>query len=160
MQTPPAPDPLGRIQAVADDVSQSLQFYASLFGPPALKTLTVLPIPGTTGQGFPGLIYLSTLSYIEEAQRPENTRDTRIKTFFSDLMVPHEVAHQWWGNVVATSTYQDDWIMEGLAHYSSLLWLEKKRGPQSLQNELNDYRTDLLQSSIDGGTINSYGPLS
>ncbi len=160
IQTPAPPDPLGRLDAVAADVAESLQFYASMFGQPSLKTLTVSPIPGTTGQGFPGLIYLSTLSYIEEAQRPENTRDTRLKTFFSDLMVAHEVAHQWWGNIVGTSGYQDDWIMEGLAHYSALLWIEKKRGPQAMQTELNEFRTDLLLSSIDGGTTDSYGPLS
>lgn len=160
IQTPPAPDPLARMDAVAADVSQSLQFYASAFGPPPLRTLTVSPIPGTTGQGFPGLIYLSTLSYLDETQRPENTRDSRTKTFFSDLMVAHEVAHQWWGNIVGTGSYQDDWIMEGLAHYSALLYLEKKRGTAYLNNELASFREDLLTSSPDGGTIESYGPLS
>ena len=159
IQTPPPPDPLGRLEAVAEDMSQALQFYSSLFGPPALKKLTVSPIPGTTGQGFPGLIYLSTLSYIEESQRPENTRDARAKVFFSDLMVAHEVAHQWWGNVVATTSYQDEWITEGLSHYAALLWLEKKRGAAAMQAELNEFRTDLLMSSIDGGLVDSYGPL-
>ena len=129
-------------------------------GQPPLKTLTVSPIPETTGQGFPGLIYLSTLSYIEESQRPENTRDARAKVFFSDLMVAHEVAHQWWGNVVATTSYQEEWITEGLAHYSALLWLEKKRGAAAMQTELNEFRADLLTSSMDGGTVDSYGPLS
>ncbi|MFM2124858.1 MAG: hypothetical protein RL328_1309 [Acidobacteriota bacterium] len=160
IQTPAAPDPLGRLDAVAADMSQALQFYSNLFGQPPLRTLTVSPIPGTTGQGFPGLIYLSTLSYIEESQRPENTRDARTKVFFSDLMVAHEVAHQWWGNIVATTNYQDEWITEGLAHYSALLWLEKKRGVAAMQTELNEFRTDLLMSSIDGGTVESYGPLS
>ena len=39
---------------------------AGKFGPPALPHLTVSPIPGTFGQGFPGLIYLSTLSYFKQ----------------------------------------------------------------------------------------------
>ncbi|MEO8096826.1 MAG: M1 family aminopeptidase [Acidobacteriota bacterium] len=159
IQTPPAPDPLGRMEAVAADVAESLQFFSSLFGPPPLKTLTVSPMPGTAGQGFPGLIYLSTLSYIEERQRPQNVQDSRQKTFFSDLMVAHEVAHQWWGNVVAVESYQDEWIVEGLAHYSALLWLEKKRGAGALQAELNEFRRDLLMESLDGGTVESFGPL-
>ena len=160
IQTPPAPDPLGRLQAVAADVSDSLRFFSAAFGPPALKTLTISPIPGTQGQGFPGLIYLSTLSYLEEAQRPQGAQEGRQRTFFSDLMAAHEVAHQWWGNAVTTQGYQDEWIMEGLAHYSALMWLERKRGPAAMLAELNDFRLDLLSSSTDGGTVESFGPLT
>jgi hypothetical protein len=160
VQTATAPDPLGRLEAVAADVSESLRFFTSAFGPPPLKTLTVAPIPGTQGQGFPGLIYLSTLSYLEEAQRPLDVQEKRQRTFFSDLMAAHEVAHQWWGNVVAPQGYQDEWMMEGLAHYSALMWLEKKRGSAAMLAELNDFRTDLLASSSDGGTMDSFGPLT
>jgi aminopeptidase N len=151
---------LGRLEAVAADVSDSLSFFSRAFGPRPLKTLTVSPIPGTQGQGFPGLIYLSTLSYLEETQRPQNVQENRQRTFFTDLMAAHEVAHQWWGNIVAPEAYQDEWIMEGLAHYSALMWLEKKRGSAAMMAELNDFRTDLLASSADGGTVDSYGPLT
>jgi hypothetical protein len=160
IQIPPPPDPLARLEAVATDVSESLAYFSSLFGPLPLKTLTVSPMPGTLGQGFPGLIYLSTLSYIDEAQRPGGAQDVRQRRFFSDLMAPHEVAHQWWGNVVSTAAYQDEWILEGLAHYSAMLWLEKKRGAAVLQAELNDFRLDLLAPSTDGATVDAYGPLS
>jgi hypothetical protein len=159
-QVPTPPDPLGRLEAVAADVSESLTYFSSVFGPPPLKTLTVSPIPGTQGQGFPGLIYLSTLSYLEEAQRPQSLQENRDRTFFSDLMAAHEVAHQWWGNVVAPEAYRDEWIMEGLAHYSALLWLEKKRGVAAMQAELEEYRRDLLTASVDGNTVDSFGPLT
>ncbi len=159
-QTPPAPDPLGRLEAVAADVSGSLQFFSSAFGPPPLKTLTVSPVPGTQGQGFPGLIYLSTLSYLEETQRPQNVQENRQRLFFTDLMAAHEVAHQWWGNIVGPEGYQDEWIMEGLAHYSALMWLEKKRGSAAMLAELNSFRLNLLASSPDGVTVDSYGPLT
>jgi hypothetical protein len=159
IQTPPAPDPLARMDSVASDVAASLQFFSAKFGPPSLKTLTVAPIPGTTGQGFPGLIYLSTLSYLDEAQRPQNAQNARLKTFFTDLMVAHEVAHQWWGNVVGIQGYQDEWIMEALAQYSALLWLEKKRGGDAFQTELANFRTELLDAA-DGKIIDSSGPLT
>ena len=159
-QTAAAPDPLGRLEAVAADVANSLRFFSSTFGPPPLKTLTVTPLPGTMGQGFPGLIYLSTLSYLEEGQRPEGAQESRQRRFFSDLMAAHEVAHQWWGNVVAADSYQDEWIMEGLAHYSALMWLEKKRDTATMQSELDDFRLDLLAASADGGTLDSFGPLT
>ena len=62
--TPPSADPLARLQALASDVADALEFMGSKFGPPAISHLTVSPIPGQFGQGFPGLIYLSTRSYL------------------------------------------------------------------------------------------------
>src|SRR5215472_535753 len=58
------PDPLERLKTLASEVASALEFMASKFGPPAVPHLTVSPIPGTFRQGFPGLIYLSTLSYL------------------------------------------------------------------------------------------------
>ena len=108
-------------------VAASLEFFSGMFGPPAMKTLTVAPIPGGFGQGFPGLVYLSTFAYLDPVSRPIALRDAREQVFFSDLMVPHEVAHQWWGSVISTAHTEDEWLLEALANYSSLMWLEKKK---------------------------------
>ncbi len=157
---PPAvPDPLARLHAVAADVSSSLEFFSSLFGPPVLKGLTVAPIPGTFGQGFAGLVYLSTLAYLDPSSRPAALRTENQQLFFSDLMVAHEVAHQWWGNVVIVSSYQDEWLMEALANYSALLWLEKKNGAKAMDAVLDDYRTRLVLRNGEGRTVESAGPI-
>lgn len=156
---PSQPDPLARLHAVAKDVSSSLETFSNLFGAPALKTLTVAPIPGTFGQGFPGLVYLSTLAYLDPASRPAAIRSENQQLFFSDLIVAHEVAHQWWGNVVMVSSYQDEWLMEALANYSALLWLEKKSGSKAVDAVLEDYRTRLLTRDSDGHTLESTGPI-
>ena len=153
------PDPRGRLQAVAADISASLDFFSSLFGPPLLKRLTVAPISGTFGQGFPGLIYLSTFAYIEPNERPAALRNAREQVFFSDLMVPHEVAHQWWGSLIATEGSEDEWLLEALANYSSLLWLEKKKGPREMQKVLDGYREELLSKAPDGGIYEAAGPI-
>jgi len=153
------PDPRGRLRAVADDLSASLQFFSGLFGPPLMKTLTVAPIPGTFGQGFPGLVYLSTFAYIEPSERPAALRDAREQAFFSDLMVPHEAAHQWWGSIVAPGSPKDEWLMEALASYSSLLWLEKKRGVKEMEKVLNGYRDELLSKDETGAVYESAGPI-
>ena len=160
IQHVPPPDPLARLNAVAADVSASFQYFSGLFGPPPLKTLTVSPIPGTFGQGFPGLVYLSTLSYLDPSERPAETRNATLQTFFSDLMVAHEVAHQWWGNVVMPKSYQDEWLPEALAHYSALLWLEKKKGLNALEDVMANFQADLLQTGENGQTVESAGPIS
>jgi hypothetical protein len=155
----PPPDPLARLRMVAADVSSSLDFFTASFGPPALKTLTVAPIPGAFGQGFPGLVYLSTLSYLDPSQRPAAVRDAGHQVFFSELIEAHEVAHQWWGNVVTTNSYQDEWMMEALSSYSALLWLEKKKGTKAMESVLNDYREHLLSKDDQGRTPESAGPI-
>jgi hypothetical protein len=160
VQNVPPPDPLARLNAVATDVSACFQYFSVLFGPPALKTLTVSPIPGTFGQGFPGLVYLSTLSYLAPQERPAAARSATLQTFFSDLMVAHEVAHQWWGNVVSGKSYQDDWLLEALAHYSALLWIEKKKGSRALEDVMADFQADLLKAGEDGQSVESAGPVT
>ena len=160
LQNTPPPDPLARLNAVAADVSACFQYFSGLFGPPPLKALTVSPIPGTFGQGFPGLVYLSTLSYLDPQERPPATRSATMQTFFSDLMVAHEVAHQWWGNVVTAKSYQDQWLLEALAHYSALLWLEKKKGPKALEGVMADFQADLVETGQDNQTVESAGPVT
>jgi hypothetical protein len=160
IQNVPPPDPLARLNTVAADVAACFQYYSGLFGPPPLKTLTVSPIPGTFGQGFPGLVYLSTLSYLDPLERPAGLRSATLQTFFSDLMVAHEVAHQWWGNVVTGKSYQDDWLMEGLAHYSALMWIEKKKGSKALEDVMADFQRELLHTGEDGQSLESAGPVT
>jgi len=153
------PDPLARLRAVAGDVAASLEFFSGLFGPPVMKTLTVAPIPGTFGQGFPGLVYLSTFAYIDPLSRPAALRNAREQVFFSDLMVPHEVAHQWWGSIIESRRIEDEWLLEALANYSSLLWLEKKKSAKEMASVLNSYRAELLSKDADGAVYEAAGPI-
>ncbi|HEY4364028.1 MAG TPA: M1 family aminopeptidase [Bryobacteraceae bacterium] len=158
--TPSAPDPVARLRTVASDVASAVQYYSGLFGPPAAPSLTVAPIPGPFGQGFPGLVYLSTLAYLDPNARPSNTRGPREQVFFSDIMEAHEVAHQWWGDLVIPAGYQDEWLSEALASYSALMYLEKKKGPKALEDVLEDYRDTLLRKNDDGVTAESAGPIT
>jgi len=155
----PVPDPLGRLKDIVADLTSSLEFFSGIFGPPAMKTLTVAPIPGTFGQGFPGLVYLSTFAYIEATQRPAVLRNARERVFFSELIVAHEAAHQWWGAVVSVDRTEDEWLIESLANYSSLMWLEKKKGVKEMARVLDNYRAELLAKEGDLESRESSGPV-
>ena len=157
---PPPPSLPTRMSQMASEIASAMEFMAGRFGPPALKHLTVSPIPGFFGQGFPGLIYLSTLAYQPQAAPAKTPMSRNEELFFSEILHAHEVAHQWWGNVVATSAYQDDWLMEALASYSALLFIEKRRGSRVLDELLEEYKAHLLSKDEQGRTLESAGPVT
>ncbi|MGA3019141.1 MAG: M1 family aminopeptidase [Bryobacteraceae bacterium] len=158
--TTPAPhDPLERLQTLASEVVSAIEFMVAKFGPPALPHITVSPIPGTFGQGFPGLIYLSTLSYLKSRPAGNGTLAQSQALYFDDLLEAHEVAHQWWGNRVTASFYRDAWLMESAANFSALLYMEKSKGPHSTDVMLDSYRNLLLEKTQGGQTVESLGPI-
>jgi len=153
------PNPLARLQDLASEITSALEFMAARFGPPALHTLTVSPVPGRFGQGFPGLIYLSTMSYLAPQEKAIRSLDAHGRLFFSEILQAHETAHQWWGNIVTSAGYHDEWLMEALADYSALLYVENKDGPQPVSLELETYKEALLQKTAGGQTVESTGPI-
>jgi len=155
----PLPQPVPRLEELAADVAATFEFMSTRFGPPPLKTLEVSPIPGAFGQGFPGLLYLSTMAYLHREDAALASLDPQVQSFFVDLLQAHETAHQWWGNVVTTSGYHDDWLMESLANYSALLYLEKNHGRDLLDAALESYRNRLLAKNPNGQTVDSAGPI-
>lgn len=157
---PRSVDPSARLEPLAAEIADAFAFMANHFGPPPSRILTVSPIPGFFGQGFSGLLYLSTVSYLDPRERPPTVRNEYHEYFFSEILHAHEVAHQWWGNVVTAAGYQDEWLMEALANYSALLMLEKRKGPEALRQILDRYRSNLMATTEAGVTVESAGPIS
>jgi hypothetical protein len=156
---PPPPSSSSRLQELAQGVAGALEFMAARFGPPALPLLTVSPVPGTFGQGFPGLIYLSTLSYLGPSAKPIAAMSEQQQVFFTEILQAHETAHQWWGNLMAPAGYHDEWLMEALANYSALLYLEKRKGARALETALEQYKAALLVKNTAGQTVDATGPI-
>lgn len=155
---PPLPPPT-RLRELASEVTSALEFMAARMGPLPLKTLTVAPVPGAFGQGFPGLIYLSHLAYLSPKAKEIMALPSRQQVFFADILQAHETAHQWWGNVVTAYDYHDGWLMEALANYSALMYLEKRKGPRALDAALDEYRDALLAKADTGTNVDATGPI-
>ncbi len=154
----PSEKPDEALHHIASETESLLDHYTKRWMQLPIHSLAVSPIPGYFGQGFPGLVYLSTLSYMPQEDRPAQLRNPRMDVFFSQLLLPHEVAHQWWGNIVAPADYRTGWLMEAMANYSALQFLEQAQGTSPVDTMLDRYREDLLQDA-QGKTIESAGPV-
>jgi hypothetical protein len=155
------PSPADALRELGRDVASSIKFYEKYSGPFPYRQLNVAQIPGTFGQGWPGLLYLSTFSFLPpEAQRRAGLT-TAGQEHFSELVPFHEVAHQWWGNLVGWGSYRDQWIDEAIANYMALLFADSRKEPdRSLRHWLERYRARLtVRIGSDEETADEIGPL-
>jgi aminopeptidase N len=53
-----------------------------------------------------------------------------------DFLVAHELAHQWWGNLVTCRTWSDFWLNEGMATFMVAAWKERFWGRDEYDREL------------------------
>lgn len=159
---PPPPSPASVLRDLGDEVLDSIHFYEKMNGPFPFDDLEISQIPGNVGQGWPGLVYLSTLAFLPPEAQDRAGIAERTQSLARDVMPFHEVAHQWWGNVTVSATYRDVWIEEGMANYLALLYAdERKPAAHHLSAWLDRYRTDLTtRSALTGETIEEAGPLT
>ncbi len=128
-----------QLDAVENDMRQSLEFYTKLFGPLPIDSLIGTELPGSHGEAFPGMLHLSTLAFYLSG-------DAGTDDFFGEQFTSHEVAHQWWGIGVQFATYRDHWLSEGFAMYSCLMYsqLAAAEGDKFFRL-LEEYRKELLE---------------
>jgi Peptidase family M1 domain len=150
---------LERLAEISARTGALLDRYTAEWGPLPIRTLAVSPIPANMGQGFPGLVYLSSLAYLHDDERPPALQNRRSSIFLSEILLAHEVAHQWWGNVVTPADYRSEWVFEALANDAALDLLAQNRGIALRDQVLASFRADLLEPRQDGGLVESVGPI-
>ncbi len=69
-----------------------------------------------------------------------------------ETLFAHELAHQWFGNLVTCRNAEDMWLNEGWASYSEAIFLENQYGPSAYRNEIRaKHKISLLEAHIDDG---------
>jgi aminopeptidase N len=96
-----------------------LEFYSSYVGPFAYEKLANIQCASVSG----GMETSSAIFYGEDLVNGK--RDERIRN-----VVIHEIAHQWFGNAVTETTWDDAWLSEGFATFFTLLFIENEYGKE------------------------------
>jgi Peptidase family M1 domain len=93
---------------------ESIKTYNAKFGTYPYNEFDVVaaPMRNALGVEFPGIVLIGAKLY-ETPDKPEFA-----------IAVAHEVAHQWWYNVVGNDVFTEPWLDEALATYSSSLYYE------------------------------------
>ena len=155
---PPPPSPARNAQPVADGSARAIEFFARRFGPYPYSGLALTQMPGALSQGWPGLIFLSSFSFLTTTEKSQ-LHMSPVDRILSNAVIAHETAHQWWGDLVIWSGYRDQWIVEALANYSSLMLLESE-DPSQFRTAMGKYREDLLAKNKEGVPLMDAGPVT
>lgn len=57
--------------------------------------------------------------------------------YFGESVVAHELAHQWWGDMVTCKDFHHIWLNEGFATWSEAIWAEHNGGIEAYHQELS-----------------------
>jgi hypothetical protein len=155
---PAMPSPARNAQAVADAAARAIDFFSARFGPYPYGSLSLTQLPGPISQGWPGLVFLSSFSFLTPSEQSELHMDAVARTL-TQAVIAHETAHQWWGDQVMWGSYRDQWVVEALANYSSMMLLESE-DPLKFQAVLDKYRDDLLRKNKSGVPLMDAGPVT
>jgi len=71
-------------------------------------------------------------------------------TTFEEDVISHELAHQWFGDMITCRTWADLWLNEGFAQYSSALYREQHYGVPSYREYIN---RQMEQAKLSQGAI-------
>jgi len=117
--------------AIAKDI---LAWFIKNVGPYGYKKLA--NVQSTTR--FGGMENASAIFYSEDAISGARKNES---------LLAHEIAHQWFGNMVTEKSFDHVWLSEGFATYFTDLYLEAKYGEQKLQDRLRAARDKAIRFS-------------
>lgn len=127
-------------QAVLQVAADALEIFNQKFGAYPLSELDVVatPLQYALGVEFPGIVLVASDEYAD----PES--QALIGT------IAHEVAHQWWYNLIGNDVFAEPWLDESLATYSMGLFYEGWEGVEAYQGYVQYLQTRYAVLVSDG----------
>ncbi len=113
-----------------EEAKKIIRFYESKFGSYPYEKLTIVYRiwPRSGGHSPASFIVLNELPVTRNTRRFLNRQSPVDFSRWKEYFLAHEIAHQWWGQGMTWKSYHDQWLSEGLAQFSSILYLREKHG--------------------------------
>jgi hypothetical protein len=114
-----------------------LAFYENRFGSFPFDNMSVVQRvwEKSGGHSPASFVVLNQLPRIEGMRLV--ARDSPVNlTRWNEYYLAHELAHQWWGQGVTWDSYHDQWMSEGMAQFSTILYLREEYGDAAFSNIL------------------------
>lgn len=74
--------------------------------------------------------------------------DKRAEQDFSwERIIAHEIAHQWWGDLITLRTWSQTWMNESFATYADYLWTRHEKGEDEGAHNLEQKKNQYLREA-------------
>jgi hypothetical protein len=145
-----------QLKSIAEQAANSINLYREISGldyPYGELNLVNDPQPAMYGQAPSSLIYLGSLVFRGEGVMSgesflSDTGGGKRSAKFLKSVTAHEVGHQWWGSRVSNYNNTNFWFVETLAEFFSALFLEQVYGKKEYQDQLDEWRENILNSEL------------
>jgi hypothetical protein len=146
-------------KTMGTEIANAVRVFSAWFGPFPYKHIsaTSLPISYSYGQGWPGLLYLWSGSFLDSTQR--NAIGIKDQTATTDFFRGHETSHQWWGHRVGWKSYHDQWLSEGFAEFSGNLYVQYRQNMKESLVRWRKEKENLRKSDLNGHKIEELGSI-
>jgi hypothetical protein len=153
---------LSAVQALPNEVSQgiaAIQIYSDYFGKLPYDHVALTEQTACNyGQSWPMLVYLPICGFWDSTVRHQFGLDSD-RTYWMEV-TPHEVSHQWWGQLVGFNSYRDQWMSEGFADFSTSLFLSGISKMDQYRAYWKEKQRNLLQKNEQGVRPIDAGPVT
>ncbi|RLC91006.1 MAG: hypothetical protein DRI79_04040 [Chloroflexi bacterium] len=113
---------------VLDAAEAAVSHYSRWYGPYPYARLTVVDVPddgqGAGGMEYPTLVTAGAMDMLGLGPGPARSRMDRSL----ELVVTHELGHQWWQSMVGFNEAEEPWLDEGFTDYSAVRVMEAVYG--------------------------------